>query len=256
MTFQPDSPLVSALHPSGNFGERRDGLKPDILVLHYTGVPAIERALELLSSPAAQVSSHYVVAEDGSVIQMVPEAMRAWHAGVSSWKGITDINSCSIGIEIQNPGHDLGYPDFPPAQIESVIGLCRDICARWQIRPERVLAHSDVAPRRKIDPGEKFPWRALWQAGVGHWADVQLPAPGTGELLREGSSGEAVTRLQSAFRTYGYGLEVSGAYDEETGFVVAAFQRHFRPAAVDGVADLATRYMLDALIAALPAREA
>jgi N-acetylmuramoyl-L-alanine amidase len=177
----------------------------------------------------------------------VPESERAWHAGASSWDGETDINSCSIGIEIANPGHEFGYPDFPSRQIAAVIALCRGIIARRGIRPERVLAHSDVAPARKQDPGEKFPWRLLSDSGVGLWLPP-APIDNGGAPLAAGASGEAVRALQQNLADFGYGIAVSGAYDSATGETVAAFQRHFRPARVDGKADESTCKTLAALL--------
>lgn len=148
---RPDSQLVDALHPSLNFGPRKDGAKPDLLLLHYTGVASAAAAIAWLADPCSEVSCHYVVDVDGRITQMVAEAERAWHAGAGSWAGESDINSRSIGIEIQNLGHEAGYPEFPADQIAAVIALCGDIAARHGIGPERVLAHSDVAPPRKID---------------------------------------------------------------------------------------------------------
>jgi N-acetylmuramoyl-L-alanine amidase len=188
------------------------------------------------------------VFEDGRVVQLVSENRRAWHAGESFWAGETDINSCSIGIEIVNPGHDYGYPDFPAGQIAAVTALCRDILTRLAIPAERVLAHSDVAPSRKQDPGEKFPWRTLHDCGVGHWVQ---PAPLTepGEVLAPGDRGEAVAQLQTTLATYGYGIAATGSFDRTTGDVVTAFQRHFRPQRVDGIADASTRRTLKELSA-------
>jgi N-acetylmuramoyl-L-alanine amidase len=183
---------------------------------------------------------------------MVQEACRAWHAGISHWRGIADINSCSIGIEIHNLGHDGGYPDFPDVQMAAVEALCLDIVRRHGIEPRHVLAHSDVAPRRKIDPGEEFDWARLFRAGAGHWVAPAPIVPG-GAVLAPGDRGEAVLRLQQKLHAYGYGLEVTGEYDEDTGFAVAAFQRHFRPALVDGRADGSTLETLGALLEALPA---
>ena len=176
--FPANSSVVADIRPSPNYDERREGQRPDMILLHYTGMPDAEGALERLCTPASQVSAHYFVFEDGRVFQLVPESQRAWHAGKSYWAGETDINSCSIGIEIVNPGHDYGYPDFPKRQIAAVTALCRGIQTRHKILPVRVLAHSDVAPSRKQDPGEKFPWRTLYDSGVGHWVK---PAP-----IREG----------------------------------------------------------------------
>jgi N-acetylmuramoyl-L-alanine amidase len=188
------------------------------------------------------------VFEDGGITQLVPEAQRAWHAGVSSWEGETDINSRSIGIEIANPGHGLGYPDFPAIQITAVIDLCRDIVARRSMRPQHVLAHSDVAPSRKNDPGEKFPWQQLHEAGVGLWIK---PAPlKRGPTLMLGDHGDAVAHLQQALAEYGYGIAHGGHFDAVTRDVVVAFQRHFRPAQVDGIADASTRETLKRLLAA------
>lgn len=155
--FTPDFP-GAAVAPSPNHGERLDVVGPDIILLHYTGMTTADGALSWLCNPESQVSSHYFVFEDGRVIQMVPETRRAWHAGKSTWAGDQDINSRSIGIEIANQGHPGGLPEFPKKQVDAVIELCRDCGQRWNIAPERVLAHSDVAPIRKVDPGEKFPW--------------------------------------------------------------------------------------------------
>ena len=172
--FPAESSVAAEVRPSPNHDERRGGLRPDMIVLHYTGMPDAAGALDLLCSPQSKVSAHYFVFEDGYIVQMVEESRRAWHAGTSFWAGETDINSCSIGIEIANPGHDYGYPDFPKRQIAAVIALCRSIQTRHAVPPARVLAHSDVAPSRKQDPGEKFPWRTLSDSGVGHWVN---PAP-------------------------------------------------------------------------------
>src|SRR5256886_17481608 len=157
--LRPDSSVVAEVRPSPNHGERQGIL--DMIVLHYTGMTDNRAALTQLCDPASEVSAHYVVMPDGYIIQLVAEARRAWHAGVSSWAGNTDINSCSIGIEIANPGHDHGYPDFPRRQIAAVTALCRSIFTRHKIPADRVLGHSDVAPARKQDPGEKFPWRLV-----------------------------------------------------------------------------------------------
>ena len=246
--FSPDSFIVSEVAPSPNFEERRDGRAPDMILLHYTGMQTGEAALARLCDPASKVSAHYVVFEDGRIAQCVQEDKRAWHAGASSWAGETDINSCSIGIEIVNPGHEFGYPDFPLRQIAAVISLCRSIVTRRGLfASDRVLGHSDVAPARKQDPGEKFPWELLNESGIGHWV---RPAPLSveGPSMKPGDQGEAVTRLQQALRGYGYGIEESGYYDEATRLVVVAFQRHFRPGRIDGIADTSTLLTLRALL--------
>jgi N-acetylmuramoyl-L-alanine amidase len=252
LSFRPDSALVSDVAASPNHEERAGGRAPDMIVLHYTGMQSSLAALARLRDPSGdqRVSTHYFVDEDGTIVQMVPEARLAWHAGLSSWAGEQGINSCSIGIEIANPGHDYGYPEFPPHQIGSVIALCRDIAARNRIRADRVLAHSDVAPGRKQDPGEKFPWQKLHEKGVGHW--VVPAAIADAPYLAVGDCGETVSMLQMKLADYGYGLSVTGRYDASTRDVVAAFQRHFRPARVDGVADASTFTTLTDLLAARP----
>ena len=245
-----DTPVAAEVVASPNHGERRNGRRPDMLLLHYTGMPRAEEALAWLCNPASGVSSHYFVFEDGRVTQLVPEARRAWHAGVGSWGGDHDINSCSIGVEIANPGHDGGLPPFPEAQIAGVIGLAKDIVARWSIPPKRVLGHSDVAPGRKQDPGERFPWGELHRAGVGHWVE---PAPiRNGQPLARGDRGAQVAAAQAMLAQYGYGVPQSGVFDDATEAVVAAFQRHFRPERVDGVADASSLATLRDLLAALP----
>ena len=218
-----------------------------MIVLHYTGMLTATAALEHLRTATSQVSTHYFVFEDGRVVQMVPESKRAWHAGAAIWAGETDVNSCSIGIEIANPGHDYGYPDFPKRQIAAVTALCRGILTRNAVSPERVLGHSDVAPARKRDPGEKFPWRTLHESGVGNW--VKPTAIADGELLALGDRGDAVSAMQQSLSEYGYGVAINGNYDSATHEAVAAFQRHFRPERVDGVCDLSTRSTLKDLLA-------
>jgi N-acetylmuramoyl-L-alanine amidase len=249
--FPPDSPLVADVVPSPNHKERVGPSRPDMIVLHYTGMATAADALERLCSlDDPRVSSHYLVYEDGRILQLVPEARRAQHAGVSSWEAETDINSRSVGIEIVNPGHDLGYPDFPDRQIDVVIALCRDILRRRPMSADRVVAHSDVAPSRKQDPGEKFPWARLHAAGVGHWVE---PAPLTQPRgLSLGASGAAVAELQALLAKYGYGIPSLGQFDKPMHDVLVAFQRHFRPARVDGIADESTLETLRRLLATRP----
>lgn len=250
MSFKPDSRHVSSFVPSPNFGPRRRVSGPDILLLHYTGMESSDAALDWLTRPESSVSSHYMVDEAGKIVQMVAEENRAWHAGISYWAGEEDINSCSIGIEIHNPGLELGYPDFPPEQIKGVIALCQDICRRNNIVPERVLAHSDVAPERKPDPGEKFPWDKLYEKGVGFWVE---PAPIEHDAeLGPGDERAQVGALQESLGCLGYRIDVSGKYCLQTEQVVRAFQRHWRPERVDGRADRSTVKTLGALIGNLP----
>lgn len=251
MITEPDSPLVADLFPSPNIEPRLRGLTPSILLLHYTGLETVERSLEVLSRPDCKVSCHYVVDLDGRVIQMVAETMRAWHAGVSSWGGETDINSASIGIEIQNAGHTGGLPDFPAVQMKAVTALCQDIVMRHGIAAERVLAHSDVAPQRKIDPGEKFDWRGLAEEGVGHWVPPAA-VDGSDEGLALGAEGEVIAEAQALLARYGYGVSVNGLLDEATHYVLRGFQLHFRPARVDSRLDRSTLATLQRLVDALP----
>ncbi len=245
--LEPDSPVAARVFPSPNHGERAGGQAPRLLILHYTGMPDAGEALQRLCNPVAEVSAHYFVFENGHVVQMVPEARRAWHAGASFWNGVTDVNSASIGVEIANAGHPGGLPPYPDAQIAAVTRLAQDIIQRWSILPGNVLAHSDVAPLRKEDPGELFPWERLAQAGVGHWV---RPAPVSGgRFLSPGESGPPVEALQAMLALYGYGVDMNGDYDASTEAAVRAFQRHFRPELVDGVADASTITTLRDLIA-------
>lgn len=251
MIAKPDTTLVAAIRPATNFEPRRGVGKPSILLLHYTGVETAAKAIEWLTCVESRVSCHYAIDEAGCITQMVAEEMRAWHAGEAVWDGESDINSASIGIEIHNPGHEMGYPDFPEVQLKAVEVLCRDIIGRQGIRPERVLAHSDVAPTRKKDPGEKFPWARLARAGIGHWVEPQTVIEAEAGM-GIGVAGPLVADVQLLLRKYGYGIEATGVVDGKTEFVVTAFQRHFRPARVDGRIDQSTITTLERLIAALP----
>lgn len=235
--------FIEAVSP--NFNERT--VPPDMLVLHYTGMTSGPEALARLCDEQSKVSSHYLVEEDGRVFRLVPEERRAWHAGVSFWKGESDINGRSIGIEIVNPGHEFGYRAFPAAQIAAVIELVADIRTRWSIEDSRILGHSDVAPGRKIDPGELFPWKQLAQAGHGLWVE---PDAAPGLPLSEGEEGAGVFALQAGLTRLGYDCAPSGKYDAQTTSVVQAFQRHWRQEQVDGVADGMTRARLIALLRA------
>jgi N-acetylmuramoyl-L-alanine amidase len=207
-----------------------------MLVLHYTGMESAEAALERLADPAAKVSSHYVVLEDGSMVSMVPENRRAWHAGVSRWRGATDINARSVGIEIVNGGHDFGLPPFPDEQIAAVIALSREIIARHGIAPGNVAGHSDIAPERKTDPGERFPWWRLAEAGVGLFPAA--PAEGGPQDARE--AGRLLEEI-------GYGISWDGSGPADFATVLAAFQRRYRPSRVDGVLDGETAGLIAAV---------
>ena len=231
--------------PSPNVDQRRG--PPDMIVLHYTGMQTGAEALARLCDPEAKVSAHYLIEEDGRLFQLAPEERRAWHAGVSYWAGARDINARSIGIELVNPGHEFGYRDFSDVQIEALIGLLDAIRERWDIPNGRILGHSDVAPDRKTDPGEKFPWKRLAQDGHGLWLE---PPAAPGAPLAVGDEGAGVFALQAGLTRLGYDSAPSGRYDEHTATIVTAFQRHWRPGRVDGIADGETRARLVHLLRA------
>ncbi|HPD82948.1 MAG: N-acetylmuramoyl-L-alanine amidase [Alphaproteobacteria bacterium] len=197
--------------PSPNFDDRA-GQKPSIILLHYTGMKTAEDALARLTSEDSKVSSHYTVDEDGTIYNHVSESKRAWHAGQSYWRGERNINAISIGIEVVNPGHEFGYRKFPVVQIQAVQTLCKDIIKRHEIND--VLAHSDVAPDRKQDPGELFPWKELAQNGVGEW-----PEPSDEDMVK--GAGLNVPR---ALQDMGY-----EAFNKDN--ILIAFQRHYVPEA-------------------------
>ncbi|MFM7085361.1 MAG: N-acetylmuramoyl-L-alanine amidase [Hyphomicrobium sp.] len=245
-----ESRHVHKIFPSPNIEPRLNNLHPKFIILHYTGLETFKRSLEILSRPDCKVSCHYVVDVDGQIVQMVSEDMRAWHAGVSCWKGETDINSLSIGIEIQNPGHSLGYPDFPLEQINAVIALCRDIMSRHTMQVQDVLAHSDVAPSRKIDPGEKFDWERLASEGIGLWvssAPLDTVDIKTGDDF---SALERINEIRSLLSQIGYCVQSSGALNEELSFVLRAFQLHFRQELINSHPDFSTLVTLRKLIEA------
>lgn len=231
--------------PSPNHGPRPPG-PVDVLILHYTGMRSAAAALARLRDPAASVSAHYLVDEDGAVARLVPEERRAWHAGRSSWRGRRDVNGASIGIELVNPGHDLGYRPFPAPQMAALTALCRAVLARHPIPPRHVLAHADVAPLRKRDPGELFDWRSLAAAGIGLWP-AATAATAAAPACACGDRGPEVAALQSALAAFGYAVAVDGRFGPETAAVVRAFQRHFRPWRIDGRADKETTAQLTAL---------
>ena len=244
MVASPALELIEA--PSPNFEQRLS--PPDLIVLHYTGMATGEAALARLCDPTPpRVSSHYLVEEDGRIFRLVAEERVAWHAGASFWKGRRGLNAVSIGIEIVNPGHEFGYRPFPAAQIDSLIRLLDDVRSRWDVANGRIVGHSDIAPDRKVDPGELFPWKRLAEAGHGLWAE---PSPSPGPPLSEGDEGTGVFALQAGLTRLGYDSAPSGQFDAATKTVVAAFQRHWRPGRVDGVADGETRARLVALLRA------
>ena len=227
--------------PSSNWDERPAAAGPvDTLVLHYTGMVSAEAALARMTVPAAKVSAHWCIGEDGTPWRLVPEERRAWHAGMSEWRGRHSVNDHSIGIELVNPGHEYGYRPFPPAQMDAVVDLARAIVARHPIDSRNVVAHSDIAPTRRQDPGELFDWARLAEAGVGLWPGDAAPPVQAEHALREGDSGSVVRLYQERLRAVGYGLVADGEFGATTTAVVGAFQRHYRQARVDGEIDADT----------------
>jgi N-acetylmuramoyl-L-alanine amidase len=230
-----------------------------IIVLHYTGMTDAAAAIDRLRDPEAKVSCHYLVAEDGQVLRMVAEEKRAWHAGRSWWRGMTALNDCSVGIEIVNPGHEFGYRPFPDEQIAALIPLVADIKERHGVTRGNIVGHSDIAPARKQDPGERFPWARLAEHGHGLWVKPDLPPadPSTGYSvmgppLGPGDEGLGVFSLQGALGKLGYDILPGGPYDDDTAGIVTAFQRHWLPdqigTALEGRADARLRVTLMALL--------
>jgi len=215
-------------HRSPNQGPRPEAIAIDMLVLHYTGMESTAAALERMCDPEAAVSAHYLIDEDGAVTRLVEETERAWHAGKSYWRGDTNINDRSIGIELANPGHEFGYRPFPDAQLAALTDLALAVLSRHAIPARNVVGHSDIAPDRKQDPGELFDWRRLADAGVGIWPQ---PKPAPGEALM--------------------GLLQEIGYDPAADRSVAAFQRHFRPDRVDNRPDGETASLAAGLRAAI-----
>ena len=229
-----------AERPSPNFDPRPGDGRVDMLIIHYTGMRTAREALDRLCDPAAKVSAHYLIDEGGAVTRLVAEDRRAWHAGLSSWRGRSDINAVSIGVELINPGHEFGYRAFPQPQMDALEELAHGILARHPIPPRHVLGHSDVAPLRKQDPGELFDWPRLAQGGIGFWPDfTALPPP------------PGLCDLQRLLAQIGYGCRQSGALDAATVAVITAFQRHYSPERCDGVPDHETGRRVAALAQAL-----
>ncbi len=244
---------------SPNFDERAAPV--DLVVLHYTGMQDGETALRRLTDAApragaypgpwqapdadpdavlARVSAHWCIDEAGVCWRLVAEDKRAWHAGEASWEGRGDINSRAIGIEIVNGGHDFGLPDFTPPQIDALVALLTEMLMRWKLSPSRVVAHADVAPMRKADPGENFPWKRLADAGVSIWPDY---------VAMQASAAPDAARIQRQLAAFGYGAPATGMFDDGTRACLTAFQRRFRPARVDGAPDEETQALLAALTA-------
>lgn len=202
-------------HPSPNFGPRKAGLKPRLVVLHYTAMETAKAALRRLSDPAKEVSAHFLIAEDGRLFRLVPEEARAWHAGAGCWAACRDVNSASIGIELANAASDRALPPFPEPQMETLTRLLRDLLRRYDLPPQAVIGHSDLAPERKEDPGPKFDWRRLARAGVSVWpgaVDPMGPRP-------------TWAGFNGAAKRFGYDAPGQAAWPQG----LAAFRLRFRP---------------------------
>lgn len=224
--------MSQVILPSPNQDARPAGVRPSLVILHYTGMASAGAAIARLRDPAAKVSAHYVIDEDGSLISLVPEARRAWHAGIAGWRSLSDINNHSIGIELVNPGHDLGYRPFPKAQIAALVALGAELRDRHALPPEAVIGHSDVAPARKTDPGELFPWAELAEHGLGVW---------TGTVT---SAAIDPSTALAGLAAIGYRFDLPHTVPAQ---IVAAFQRHWRQQRVDGILDGQTMALIDAV---------
>jgi N-acetylmuramoyl-L-alanine amidase len=268
-------------HPSPNFDERTRPIR--FIVLHYTGMQSADGALRVLSdplpqreaylneipanplmvdgrpadrvlvpSPMSKVSSHYLAYEDGRIFQLVDESKRAWHAGKGSWDGETDMNSCTIGIEIANGGDDFGLPDYPDVQIQAVMTLVRSIMERHGLDRHHVIGHSDLAPSRKPDPGPKFPWKRLAEEGLSIWPQA-APEDGDQRVLFDtiGTMDAGLSAVQTGLGTIGYGVSVNGTYDSVLKDIIRAFQRRFRQSKTDGIIDVETVSLIGRVAAIL-----
>ncbi len=230
-TFPSGDWQLTLTHPSPNFGPRREGARPDLVVLHYTAMNSVEAACQTLCNPETEVSAHYLIALDGVVLSLVDEGMRAWHAGAGAWGAVTDVNSRSIGIEIANDGAS----PFAAPQMDALVALLRGLMARWAILPERVIGHSDMAPGRKIDPGVRFDWRRLALEGLSVWPDLTRFADPDPDVFRRDA------------RAFGYP-------DVDDALLLKTVRLRFRPRVIgplDGtdmaiVRDLAQRFPVDA----------
>jgi N-acetylmuramoyl-L-alanine amidase len=238
--------------PSPNFNNRKGDGKINMIIAHYTGMKSAEAALCRLCDPTAEVSAHYMIDEDGEIYHLVANEKRAWHAGRSYWSGEEDINSCSLGIELANPGHEFGYRAFPEQQIASFMDLCRELAMVYRIPRYRILCHSDIAPGRKQDPGELFPWQRLYGSGIGFWPSADFRANKVGRRYRAGDSGSEIRTIRENFRKFGYQLTDTVDFDDELTAVVIAFQRHWRQQNCDGIVDPETYAILLHLLDRLP----
>lgn len=235
-------------HPSPNFNERPEHIVPNVLVLHYTGMKTAEDALNRMCDPQAEVSAHYMINENGDIYQLVDESMRAWHAGISCWRGRASVNDVSIGIEIVNPGHEHGYREFPDAQMQAVIELAGDIKQRHDIENRNIVGHSDIAPRRKQDPGELFNWKLLAEHNIGLWPKKKHVFRPKKILIKPQEESSNVAHVQGMLADYGYHIRMDGYFGEKTHDVITAFKRHFAQTNVDDVWDNRTNSVMRQLL--------
>ncbi|MCH2038995.1 MAG: N-acetylmuramoyl-L-alanine amidase [Rickettsiales bacterium] len=232
-------------HPSPNFNQRPEGCQIEMLILHYTGMRTMQDALSRMCDPEAEVSAHYMIDEDGTIYRLVADADRAWHAGLSYWRGRERLNDVSIGIEIVNPGHEFGYRPFPSAQMDAVLSLSQSLMKQHHIDPFNVIGHSDIAPERKQDPGELFNWKLLSEHQIGVWSDQEGDTKATAS---PGDEGKLVFDIQQKLSHYGYLIKNDGIFGMKTKQVITAFQRHFYPEHVDGNWNMVCSNRLDDLI--------
>jgi N-acetylmuramoyl-L-alanine amidase len=229
-----------------SYDERKEGSQIDSLIMHYTGMETEQAAIDRLCSPEWEVSSHYIVLENGAILQLVPEEKRAWHAGRSDWRDKTELNHSSIGIEITNKGHEFGYTCFLDAQMIAIIELSKAIIKQHNIPARNVIGHSDITPARKEDPGELFNWQLLAENGIGLFPKVSVAIPEI--LISSNNIGEKVVNLQHRLAAYGYKIEITGVYDKQTEIVVMAFKRHFSPSMLSESWDSLSEAMLEGVL--------
>lgn len=220
--------------PSPNFNKRPSSRNPELIIIHYTGMQPAGDALSKLCNPDAAVSAHYLIEKNGSIYRLVEDKNRAWHAGLSYWQGERDINGISLGIELDNGGHDFALPSYPAKQIEALLSLLSELSQKYHISPERIIGHSDIAPSRKIDPGEHFPWEILHKYGFGLW-------PGDLPVRDEPQS---IPQVQEILEEIGYDCPQTNILDPLTVAVIQAFQRHFTPAEITGTITQKLKYIL------------
>lgn len=238
--------------PSPSWNERPAGVQGiDTVIIHYTGMHTAGEALSRLCDEDIEVSAHFLIDEDGKTYQLVAPEQRAWHAGVSHWQGRDNMNHTSIGVELVNPGHEFGYRCFPDAQITALLKVLAHLKATFDIPQHRFLGHSDIAPDRKADPGELFPWGVLADAGFGIWLDKADHANvryDASTIAKKGMSGPEIAQLNEDLRLIGYNVDEGNAFTEQTLYGIKAFQRHWRQSSVTGILDVETSDTLKAVV--------